>query len=162
MAFYQVGADNYNDHQFTTLARGDASGLVEEWEPPRGGRSYSRTGIVCNGETPWFSLHGAISRDERRRVGEPWPGRPAVASAAGRQTVNVPTAAVFGTENGPPSANIELTPPPGLAELQPGDFVEAVLELVIMPVSAEDYYGPNAALSQGPPNRREHLENDAP
>ena len=64
----------------------------------------------------------------------------------GGQIVNTPTAAVFGTENGPPSANLELTPPPGMTELQPGDFVEAVLELVIMPVSAEDYYGPNAAL----------------
>ncbi len=34
LAFYQVGADNYNDHQFTTLARGDSTGLIEEWEPP--------------------------------------------------------------------------------------------------------------------------------
>ena len=42
MAFYQVGADNYNDHQFTTLARGNATGLIEEWEPPRGGRRDSR------------------------------------------------------------------------------------------------------------------------
>jgi len=149
LAFYQVGADHYNDHQFTTLARGDATGLAEEWEPPKGGRRYSRTGIACNGETPWFSLHGAINRDKK---GGAWANRGLVvrkwSARLGGQPVNVPTAAVFGTENGPPSANLELTPPPGLTELQPGDFVEAVLELVIMPVSAQDYYGPNTALSR--------------
>ena len=148
LAFYQVGADNYNDHQFTTLARGDAAGLREEWEPPRGGRRYSRTGIVCKGETPWFSLHGAINRDKKEGA---WANRGLVVrkwnARLGGQPVNIPSAAVFGTENGPPSANLELTPPPGLTELQPGDFVEAVLELVIMPISADDYYGPNAALS---------------
>jgi hypothetical protein len=148
LAFYQVGADNYNDHQFTTLARGDATGLVEEWEPPRGGRRYSRSGIACKGNAPWFSLHGAINQDKK---GGAWANRGLVVrqwrARLGGQRVNIPTAAVFGTENGPPSANIELTPPAGLTELQPGDFVDAVLELVIMPVSAEDYYGPNAALS---------------
>jgi hypothetical protein len=148
LAFYQVGADNYNDHQFTTLARGDATGLVEEWAPPKGGRRYSRTGIVCNGKTPWFSLHGAINRDQKEGS---WANRGLVirkwSARLGGQSVNVPTAAVFGTENGPPSANVELTPPSGLTELQPGDFVEAVLELVIVPISVDDYYGPNAALS---------------
>ena len=147
MAFYQVGADNYNDHQFTTLARGDATGLAEEWQPPRGGRRYSRAGIACTGENPWFSLHGAINRDTKEGA---WANRGLVvrkwSARLGGKAVNVPTAAVFGTENRFPSANIELTPPPGLTELQPGDFVEAVLELVIMPISAGDYYGPNAAL----------------
>ncbi len=148
LAFYQVGADNYNDHQFTTLARGDATGLIEKWKPPRGGGRYSRAGIACNGETPWFSLHGAINGDQK---GGAWANRGLVVrkwnARLGGQPVPAPTVAVFGTENGPPSANIELTPPPGLSVLQPGDFVAAVLELVIMPVSAADYYGPNAALS---------------
>ena len=32
MAFYQLGADHYNDHQFQAMARGNASEVVEEWE----------------------------------------------------------------------------------------------------------------------------------
>jgi hypothetical protein len=103
LAFYQVGADNYNDHQFTTLARGDATGMAEEWQPPRGGRRYSRVGIACTGETPWFSLHGAINRDKKEGS---WANRGLVvrnwSARLGGQPVNVPTAAVFGTENGPP------------------------------------------------------------
>ena len=42
--------------------------------------------------------------------------------------------------------NVELAPPSNLQQLEPGDFVEASLELVIIPMSAEDYYGPNENL----------------
>ena len=49
LAFYQLGADNYNDHTFKTLARGNAEGLVEEWQTEQGGRKYLRTGIEVRG-----------------------------------------------------------------------------------------------------------------
>jgi hypothetical protein len=42
--------------------------------------------------------------------------------------------------------SVELSPPPGLTELQPGDFVEAELELVVFPADAAAYYGPDNAL----------------
>jgi len=58
----------------------------------------------------------------------------------------LPHFASYGTENGPHSANAELAPPPGLTELIPGDFIEAEIELIVLPQSAGDYYGPNAAL----------------
>ncbi len=149
LAFYQLGADHYNDHQFVRLARGHDGGLVEEWEPPRGGRRYSRTGIPCEGRDPWFSLHGALSGDKK---GGAWADRALVvrkwlARLGGRDNPT-PFAAVFGTENGIPSASIELVPPPGLTALEPGDFVEAEVELVIFPTAAEDYYGPNTALAR--------------
>jgi len=64
----------------------------------------------------------------------------------GGRDVPEPLFAVYGTENGPHSANAELAPPPGLDRLEPGDFVEADLELLVLPQSAADYYGPNAAL----------------
>ena len=86
LAFYQVGADNYNDHQFTTLARGDATGLAEEWEPPKGGRRYSRSRDRLQwGDPLVLPPRRRQSRPERGRVGEPRPGRPEVESAAGRQ-----------------------------------------------------------------------------
>jgi hypothetical protein len=147
LAFYQLGADHYNDHQFTTMARGSSSGLNEEWQPPKGGLRYSRSGIVCNGQSPWFSLHGAINSDKK---GGAWANRGLIVRSwnarLGGRSVATPYAAVYGTENGPPSANVELTPPPDLVELQPGDFVEAEVELVITPISADDYYGPNENL----------------
>lgn len=58
-----------------------------------------------------------------------------------------PHTSIFGTEAGRvPSANLELSPPPELKELQPGDFVEADLELLVLPMAADDYDGPNTKL----------------
>jgi chorismate mutase-like protein len=153
LAFYQLGADQYNDHQFVRLARGHAGGLVEEWEPPRGGRRYSRTGIRCEGRDPWFSLHRAVSGDKK---GGAWADRALVvrkwSARLGGRDVPTPFASVLGTENGIPSANVELGAPPGLTALEPGDFVDAEVELVIFPTSAKDYYGPNMALARALPH----------
>lgn len=153
LAFYQLGADNYNDHQFTTFARGDETGVLEEWPAEQGGKTYHRTGIPCAGEVPWFSLHGGI-RNEHHPKGA-WANRGLVIRKwkvrLGGVDIPQPTAAVYGTENGPPSANLELVPPPGCTELLPGDFVEAEVELLIVPAEPGTYYGPNAAF-------KEHLE----
>jgi hypothetical protein len=40
----------------------------------------------------------------------------------------------------------DILPPPSVKALQPGDAVEAVVEHVIVPQFADDYYGPNANL----------------
>jgi hypothetical protein len=37
----------------------------------------------------------------------------------------------------------ELSPPPDISTLLPGDFVEATLELAVFPGKASDYYGPD-------------------
>lgn len=148
LAFYQVGADHYNDHQFTTLSRGNADGLTETWEAKRGGKQYHRAPMAVEGESPWIALTGGIRPKtwdkgawaDRGLVVRNWQAR------LGGQDVPHPWFNTYGTENGPPSANAELVPPPGCTELLPGDFVEADLELLIVPQSAEDYYGPNAAL----------------
>jgi hypothetical protein len=148
MAFYQLGADHYNDHQFATMARGDTEGLAEEWQTERGGNKYLRTGIECAGKAPWFSLHGA--ERNRHHPDGAWANRGLVVRSwkarLGGQDVAWPFAAVYGTEDGIPSANVELVPPPGLTELAPGDYVEAEVELLIVPMAADDYYGPNQAL----------------
>lgn len=148
LAFYQLGADNYNDHQFNGMARGNADeGLLEEWQPERGGREYTRTGIACEGESPWFSLHDGL-RNEAHPLGA-WANRGLVIRSwraqLGGQTVGHPFASVYGTDNGLPSANLEISAPPDCTRLEPGDFVEAEFELLVIPVSAEDYYGPDAS-----------------
>ncbi len=148
LAFYQLGADHYNDHTFTAMARGNADGLVEEWTAERGGKRYLKTGLVCEGRAPWVSLHGG-QRNEHHPKGA-WANRGLIvrswnARLDGRDAP-IPYAAVFGTENGIPSANVELAPPPGIQALKKGDFVEADVELVIVPTREEDYYGPNEAL----------------
>jgi hypothetical protein len=157
MAFYQVGADKYNPHQFDTLARGNEKGLIEQWRPPRGEKPkrgawhmpgrYGRTGIACPGRLPWFSLHDAISKDTG---GGAWANRGLIIrkwkARLGGKDIPAPTAGVFQTFNGPPSNALELTPPPGVEKLLPGDFVECEVELLVIPMKAGDYYGPNENL----------------
>lgn len=149
LAFYQLGADGYNDHQFGAMAYGQKTGLTEAWPVEKGGRSYHRQGLTGSGPAVWFSLHEAFPRAEhkgasanRGLIVRQWKAR------LGGKDISDPVAAVYGTENGLPSSNVELTPPPGLTTLQPGDYLEAMVELVIVPQFARDYYGPNAALKQ--------------
>jgi len=41
---------------------------------------------------------------------------------------------------------VEISAPPGLSKLLPGDYVECEVEYIILPVYAADYYGPNEGL----------------
>jgi hypothetical protein len=146
LAFCQVGADRYNDHRFRILARGSEAGLAEEWEFEPGGRRYDRRGMFLEGEAPWLSLHRAVSG---AREGGAWAARGLVvrswrARLGGKDAP--PFASCYGTADGVPSMNVELSAPPGLETLLEGDFVEAEVELAVFPLSADDYYGPDANL----------------
>jgi hypothetical protein len=150
LAFYQVGADGYNGHQFATLARGNAEqGLVEQRPVKHGGKRYHRRGISCTGRSPWFSLHDAQPRGKGA-----WANRGLVIRSwrakLGGEVIRSPFASLYGTHNHVPSLALEISPPPNLAELRPGDYVEADLELLVVPMSSADYYGPNQAF-------RDHL-----
>ncbi len=157
LAFFQLGADFYNDVPARRVAIGDVTGLREEWEPRRAKDEYDRSALPLAGEGAWLSVHGVeraamkkghamatrglIVRSWRAVLG----GKPAG-----------PHLSTFCTEwgKGNHKTSVELSPPPGTTELQPGDFVEAELEFVIFPADAAAYYGPDTKL-------REMLAHDA-
>ena len=146
IAFYQLGADRYNDTQFNRLAMGTEAGLKEEWGFTKGGLKYDRQGVPGSGKVNWVSLHQAIfdakagPSANRGLIVRSWKAR------LGGKDVPRPFFSFYGTEDQRPSMNVELSPPPGLAELLPGDYVEATVEVLTMPTSADDYYGPNEGL----------------
>ena len=154
LAFYQLGADGYNNHQFDKIAYGDRSGMSEEWRPGKGGLRYERAGIPLTADQAWFSLHESIPglhyNGEELPIRGAWANRGLVIRSwrarLGGRTVDHPFASVFLTEDHIGSANVELTPPPDLRELLPGDFVECEVEYLVIPVDADDYYGPDAEL----------------
>jgi hypothetical protein len=145
LAFYQLGADHYLGHTVGKISRGDASGMKEEWdnqEPNDIG--YLRSGIPCTGAEPWFSLHQAVRPE---KTINPWANRGLVirswkARLGGKDAA--PFAAIYNSgdykQYGPV---LELSAPPEVKELLPGDFVEAEVELLVVPQVAEEYYGPN-------------------
>lgn len=158
LAFYQLGADFYNDTPAARVAIGDSGGLREEWTPPHHRGQYDRRSVPLTGAQPWISIHGL----ERARLGNgsaaasrglilrSWQarlgGKPGVA----------PHVSTYGNEWGQGNFKtvIELSPPAGVSTLRPGDFVEAELELVVFPTHPQAYYGPNElfreALAQTP------------
>ena len=155
--FFQLGADFYNEVPARRVALGDATGLRDEWEPRRGGNAPDRTGIPLHGDAAWVSAHG-VDRDALRQ-GQAAAGRGFIVRAwravlGGRPAA--PHLSTFATEwgRGNHRTTLALTPPPDVAELRPGDFVEAELELVVFPADAAACYSPDEAL-------RAALANDA-
>ncbi|NUM54652.1 MAG: hypothetical protein HUU46_13490 [Candidatus Hydrogenedentes bacterium] len=156
LAFFQLGADRYNHNLFTHLSRGDLDGVKETWTPDMGGKKYSRHCVPLNGEKPWIAVTGntknpppVIKEDDqgawadRGFIVHRWKAR------IGGKDMRLPHYSVFGTEDGRiPSAIVELSPPPGVAALERGDFVECVVEMVVLPQCADDYYGPNESFRE--------------
>ena len=173
LAFFQLGADHYNTNPIETISRGAIEGLDETWTPPRGGWTYSRRGLPLEGEMPWFAFSspGKPARISENDQGA-WANRGMIlrnwrARLGGQEDIG-PAYSIYGTEDGLPSALIELSPPASLTALEPGDFVEAQVEMLVLPQQAGDYYGPNerfrAFLSEHPEAwqlaHREALEAD--
>ena len=101
------------------------------------------------GKSPWVSLHNSRPTSGEKHEGA-WANRGMVirewnANLGGKPAD--PWFAEYGTSPGlHDSSTIDIVPPPGVTRLEPGDFVEATIESLVMPQRATDYYGPNDAL----------------
>ncbi|MGJ8695486.1 MAG: dienelactone hydrolase family protein [Verrucomicrobiaceae bacterium] len=145
---FQVGSDTYNFTRERKFAFGNADGLTREWDAQWGGNTYPIAPTPLPGSHPWISLHDAITDDSKKGgalgnrgiIIRSWNAR-----LGGKKTD--PYFAERGlTRHRKDSSTIDLLPPPGITALQPGDFIEATIEHLVIPQSAQDYYGPNQAL----------------
>lgn len=148
LVLFQIGADSYSYTHERKLAFGDAGGLTREWDAQWGGDTYRTAPAELTGDAPWVSLHEGVPQ-EGARIGA-WANRGIVlrswrARLGGREAA--PWFAERGVNaRGVDVSTVDLVPPPGVTRLEPGDFVEATIEHVIVPQFARDYYGPNASL----------------
>lgn len=154
---FQIGADSYSYTGERKIAVGDESGLAREWETQWGGGTYRTLPIECSGRLPWVSLHEAVSRAEHEARGRGQPGAPGAWANRGLVIRHwqarlggqpaLPFVAEHGVHaRGHDTSTIDIIPPTGVTRLEPGDFVEATIEHLVMPQFAADYYGPNRAL----------------
>jgi hypothetical protein len=147
LAFYQMGADYYNDSPARSVAVGSLNGLAEEWQPIRAKEVYDRRGVALPGEQSWISIHGleraAVSQGgavaSRGLIVRSWK------AVLGGKPCGQPHASFFATEYGKGNFRtvVELSTPASVLALQRGDFVEADIELVVFPADPQAYYGPN-------------------
>lgn len=148
---FQIGADTYSYSAERKMAVGNAEGLVREWPTTWGGDTVRTEPVELTGDAPWISLHDAVSRAKPGDKGA-WANRGLVirewkARLGGREAA--PWMVERGTfSRGADTSTADLVPPPDVTTLRAGDFAEAVIELLILPQHADDYYGPNAALRE--------------
>jgi hypothetical protein len=147
LAFFQLGADFYNDSPESRVAIGDLQGVRDEWSPPHAHGAFDRRAVPLTGTQPWVSIHGL----ERAALGK---GSAAAsrglvirswrAQLGGRRSA-IPHISTFCNEWGQGNYKtvIELSPPSEVTTLLPGDYVEAEVEIVVFPADAKSYYGPN-------------------
>jgi hypothetical protein len=149
LVLFQVGADTYNYSRDRKLAVGDAAGLLREWSATPGGDINRGSPIEMSVSTPWVSLHDAIRPKGASEAGA-WANRGFVirewkARLGGRECR--PWLVERGSRSGDAAAtSIDLVPPPDVRALEPGDFAEFLVEHVVIPQSASDYYGPDDSL----------------
>ncbi|MFN0080857.1 MAG: LamG domain-containing protein [Prosthecobacter sp.] len=145
---FQIGADTYTSTSERKMALGNETGLIKEWNTQWGGDIYRTAPLECTGRIPWISLHeGELRAHQNNGAGanrgiviRSWKARLGGKDAA-------PWIAERGvTRHRQDAATLDLVPPPGVTRFEPGDFVEATIEHLIIPQSATDYYGPNEAL----------------
>jgi hypothetical protein len=146
---FQIGADTYSYTGERKMALGNETGLLREWATEWGGDTYRGEPVEWTGRVPWASLHEAVPRLKPDEHGA-WANRGLVlrrwnARLGGREAA--PWIAERGVRaRGVDTSTLDVLPPPGLTRLEPGDFVEATFEHVVLPQFAADYYGPNEAL----------------
>jgi hypothetical protein len=137
---FSLGADRYNEHQAGLVAVGDGAKMLEEWKPT-GREGYQRM-FALKGRLPWVSLHAAANEPphgawaNRGLILRRWKAR------VDGKNCPAPTGAVIGTCWNR-FASIGMTCG---TKFKKGDFIDCTVEMVILPVRAGDYYGPNANL----------------
>jgi len=147
LVLFQCGGDDYSYTGEKRFAWGNETGLQREWDTQWGGGQYKTRPVEAVGRVTWFSMHqaarrvsdqgawanrGVIIRRWRARLGGQ-PARPWMAERGARV-------------RGKDTSLVDIVPPPSVRKLLPGDFVTGVIEHVVMPQRADDYYGPNANL----------------
>lgn len=145
---FQIGADTYSYTGERKLALGNETGLLKEWDTQWGGETNRTELMECTGRVPWISLHEAVPRESQRNGATANRG---IVIRTWRARLGGRDAAPWivergGKARGSEFSTLDIVPPPGVTRLEPGDFVEATIEHVVVPQFAKDYYGPNAAL----------------
>ncbi len=146
---FQVGADTYNFTREGRFVFGDETGKLFEKKIEPGKNGYRIKGLGIEGETPWVSLEQGKPANPKNDKGA-WANRGMIVrewnARVGGESVDCHFAEHGMIRGRSEYSTVDLVLPPEITRLQPGDFIEAVVEYVVMPQKMEDYYGPNEFL----------------
>jgi hypothetical protein len=163
LAFYSLGTEGYNENYFAGITFGNGS-VVEQYIS--GSTLDTLPGNVGYVGGNNRRACGKLNSDGSYASGSCWAFMPSsnVAPAGyrggagadrglvvrkwravlGGQPVAIPHLSLFKTKAD--KAVLELSPPPGVTALMEGDFVEALVESIVQPKQASDYWGSDSDL----------------
>ena len=168
MAFYQFGADDYNDNVWMTMAVGNDDGPASftidgetfsgEFALPLSDteRYYGSEDVMqridIGGEGLWFAYMGA-QRQEHKSGPDANRALNVISYNAvlNGETYTKPSFNIRCTTNNIQCNLIELCPPAAVGNtIEKGSTVEGVVEYLNLPVSKEAYYGPSEVMQSIP------------
>jgi hypothetical protein len=146
----QFAAADYHHVKSKILAWGNETGLKKQWNSTEiKTPQYITRKVPAEGKVTWFSFTNSeyTTRQEDRflKANRGFIIRNWKARISGKDNV-LPSFAEYytaGGNYGDPSGIINITPPADCNSFKKGDFIEAEVELIIIPSNATDYYGPN-------------------
>lgn len=156
LAFYQMGSDAYNDHPVYKLAYGNEEGVIRadidgvpalSRMPDR--YLHSVKGLEWPGKTRWASLYKERLPDDepapfanRTMAIRRWEAKLSGKAVANPCLSSYVCSYFWDRE----TVNWEIAPPPDITELKAGDYVDCVVEYMVLPQNRDDYYGPQQDL----------------
>lgn len=168
MAFYQFGADDYNDNEWKTMAVGNDDGTISfnigdtvysgEFACPTTKKaeyigSDTMQRIEVPGEGMWFAFMQAVPLEHKSG---PDANRMlnvvSYNATLNGKTYDKPSFNLRNTMNyNIPCIQVELCPPAEVGnKILKGSTVEGVVEYINLPVTKEQYYGPSQVMKGFP------------
>ena len=139
---FQIGSDTYFSANNRKMAIGKAAGLTKQWNTHWGGNKYRTQPTQWAGPIPWASIHDSAQGTQGASANRGIIVRYWDAKLGGKKAL--PWIAEYGVNaRGRDTSVLDVLPPPDVKRLQPGDYISATIEHLVVPQFAKDYYGPN-------------------
>ncbi|HUS47203.1 MAG TPA: hypothetical protein VM098_03720 [Phycisphaerae bacterium] len=139
LELFRLGADRYNDPDASRIAWGAGSKLIRE--VPSAKREGYQTTFPLQGPGSWVAMYASANLP---KDGGAWANRGMILRAwkarVGGKNADDQKGAIIGTSQGLHASAALLAPS---NDFRHGDFIEFTVEMVVLPVMADDYYGPN-------------------
>lgn len=155
---FQLGGDTYNIYNAQSIAYGNDSGLIGQFNPTNdGSNDYTTSEIALTGENPWLwagdglyydgatsgknidTNNGIIIREYNATFAGIEKNTPYVMERSSSQG--------FSSSYGTNPTSYCLVTPPEVTSFKAGDKIELLVEVVVLPKQDGDYYGPNENFS---------------
>lgn len=155
-SFFSMGGARY---VYTPkVVYGNSDGLLEDMDviDDMNRSTYFLSRKQLTGEGPWFCGFPNQGQHERRTSGDGWRAliiRSFSSIHSGKNYIN-PSISLMSESNGK-NLSLKLSPPVDIERFHIGDEVKFDVELITLPLHANDYYGPNEAF-------RSHLISQMP